>query len=1112
MNDLTYWWKGWNVLEPKPRPPGGDELRKYNRREERRRGQLDVLEILKEQKQWLIDGTPGKSLTYQAVQALLKKLYENCDGRTIRNRHNFFVKGLKRGVEELGWDIPLPGLMIQINPEPSPFTPEKFAAKSALDWIHKKFLSSIADPDFYNSSEKYLKNASRRQTTITPDASQLHAGQILVSAVINGGMLNAFWVSALGDSIARKGAIIADKGLLWVELEKTKTTEEDTLHRRWFPDPLTALLLFKWIKKYGFWWPAGPYSNDLKNQNSKWLIKQFFKSLGIAPNKQPSLYQLLSAAETRLGLQLPQFIIKYAAGIYTSPSLPPDTWARLYRGLVVARSSKKQNKNQDDSPQLLTNTHPIIKSNKHAAVDQLRLYRKLQSFFSYTYHHHSPRAAEVNKCIASMLADPSPLCSMLIVLAEWCQALLRPSKKSGKRKIKPSSIHTYLSAIGRHLILHGAECNIETMDKQDWESLYDQVLELSPNKTNKAYKVGRLIDFHRFLMMTRNVPSVEIADVGAISNNADINLLTPQEFHRILFLIKRSQSFSDDLKEIQSLLTILGYRCGLRRNEALFLKVKDVQDENDFIKEKKGSRKEALANSRAELLVRNNIHRTVKSRKSIRRVPLGLLLTKEELSRLRKWKQKRLRQKMYNVASQQEKLLFARVGHDNEPLADAETFRPIQEAMKKITGDPTMRFHHLRHSFCNFLLLQLCEQDWPGLLRNEWKKLKHKDLLPPNVKREYFLLTTAPEPSKKLLYIVGQACGHIDPKESLASYIHLLDYITGGLLHHIDSEPLSLETQATILGVTRDSLKTFRSRKKLKHRTTARDLFDIVVGQFEKKLKNPVLRRMTEPEKLAMQPEEENGPIEIIPSPDQLYGILYQTYMKEAAASIATRFGFPKQQVEKWINNAKELAKIKSGKGLPRLIRHAKRAKLTGRQLAARPELPGFCPALPHGNTEKKAAQQIYNNILQLSQSDPSLVQAGLQIYFDNITASQSRLHIYRGKDKISFVRFLQGIGLGKRIFITLRPNQTTPLGKQKKYWAQQLGLPQKNILVGKRSVRHSRTPFGSCLIWVAQKNRENEKPSPAPELRFALFMGGVYLMEDLQERWPRLFGQQVKG
>jgi integrase len=149
-------------------------------------------------------------------------------------------------------------------------------------------------------------------------------------------------------------------------------------------------------------------------------------------------------------------------------------------------------------------------------------------------------------------------------------------------------------------------------------------------------------------------------------------------------------------QQLALVLVILGFRCGLRREEARKIKIDDV-----------------LLSGIPELLIRCSEDRRLKSDNALRRALLAILVEPEELKLIEQWWESRTRN-----GCQQGEFLF---GGETEDLkvVPATIFDTINEIMRRVTGDPNITFHHLRHSFPTWGFLRLMYsvvRPPPGLL------------------------------------------------------------------------------------------------------------------------------------------------------------------------------------------------------------------------------------------------------------------------------------------------------------------------------------------------------------------------------------------------------------
>lgn len=99
----------------------------------------------------------------------------------------------------------------------------------------------------------------------------------------------------------------------------------------------------------------------------------------------------------------------------------------------------------------------------------------------------------------------------------------------------------------------------------------------------------------------------------------------------------------------------------------------------------------------------------------------------------------------------------------------------IQTALRQVTGDPYIVDHHLRHSFATNLLLMLSAKGNSDPLWRLFAK-------PPALLLEVATglrgrLGLHQTTERSILWVVSSLLGHADPKTTLASYVHNLDWL-----------------------------------------------------------------------------------------------------------------------------------------------------------------------------------------------------------------------------------------------------------------------------------------------------------------------------------------------
>jgi len=136
-------------------------------------------------------------------------------------------------------------------------------------------------------------------------------------------------------------------------------------------------------------------------------------------------------------------------------------------------------------------------------------------------------------------------------------------------------------------------------------------------------------------------------------------------------------------RTIKRLMFTMAYRCGLRRTEVLML-----------------DRVDLLLEHPAEILIRPSSSHTLKTPSATRKIPVYALLKPEELADLKEWLAYRGTQE---AAGHFSRHLFASKATNQSHIPEDKLLEELHALMREITGDISIRFHHLRHSFASHI-------------------------------------------------------------------------------------------------------------------------------------------------------------------------------------------------------------------------------------------------------------------------------------------------------------------------------------------------------------------------------------------------------------------------
>lgn len=1059
-------WDGWALTVVAEKVVGGDKQRARNRKLQHRADQITALNIAEGIGPGLVSGVQNLSLKTGQVNEIMSALPKELSGHRLKKTHNFLVRGFLRGVKHRSWKMQVPARMINIRRDSSPYRPNRFHQLRTLERLNAVFQKSMEDSVFFTDAADYCGRVRIRKESPVVTAKQLQAGQIIYSAIVNGALLNKKWLACLGEALSER--LVIDGGFIWMDLiELVDESKKDKipLFRRWFPDPVTALLILRWRKQYERVW-VDELSKKGAGEQCELLLARYFRAVGVEKSDRVSIKQLMEMAETRLSINLPRFLVCYSKKFQSAPSLPAASWHRFISNRRFTYSVKK-----DESDQLAQQySKNYSRHSSDQYPDQIKKYREIRGAFSAYHHKTANKVGPVAEKIEVLLVgdDISPL---LRVLGEWSIAMMRSQRVTGN-KVKPNSAATYLSTIGRDLILNGVELELDDLSAEDWRNLYDKVLESAKNPELKSKRNERLATFHGFLVENYQAPFLYFEKVDGGKIRVASNIVSQYEYNDVMARIFRNTSYSQRLRTQQRLLLMLGFRCGLRsQSEALSLQLVDLQRNVSHL----------------ELIVRNNEYGTVKSDKSTRRIPLITLLSKAEYAEFYAWVQLRQREVVGQKIGNQ--LLFCRQGEDFDSLTPKGSINSISQTMRAVTGDETLTFHSLRHSCANHMLLRLLADDFPGIAQSEWVQ----ENLPETPLRSVLLAQTAPLPTKKTLYAISQILGHIDPKETLDSYFHLMDYVLGHALKSL-SPVLSKQVQENLLGLSHESLKVTRNRFGLKKTTTASDLLAVQFSRYKHRFKNPLyklskeVKPLTVMKKMAVSYVEPSPPL-----PSLLYDILRRHYQRVPVSLISQQYGFSQKQIRSWVASAKRLAGIEGQRGSSRHISRQKNI-LDRAGLPSTAIIPGYCPAKPRAESERYLVKKMSDALFSLYQKKPELVERGVRLFLQNATTSHMPIKFCQSEDVKFFVVFLRKTGVPvERIRVSTYSSVLSEEQADLKYWVKYLKLPKENISQPDE-IKIVDTVRACVRISAPRDSKSDKNRAQMVGVRFVIYMAAIAL------------------
>ncbi len=770
--------------------------------------QINALKLLEINAPEIYSGKTSLSMSDDDILAISQKCNKGHDDEKIEIA-NFIAKGIGWGNHHLNFDIPLPPSYHQVNRSKNHLQPKTYKKRSTA--------SKLVDC-FYQNLEKPIP---------TDPTEQL--GQILLSAVLFGGLLSIKWYQPFIDALTSK-SYYQVKSWLWLDMSISKPNKNPHPgHKRWVADYLTQLLIYRYLRHGGLpettpiaWKAAHSYLTSIQADIPNSLTK--LRDIGMSRH----LYSIHPS------------IFGYATGDLPSTSMPINAWLRIMTGKTIITNLEPLTNDADNK----INT-PEISDAETTVARQIKLLKEIKKIISPLDDGKMitirKGKAQLKKALKVHKAELAPALQLLIL---WSIQLLSQKvlglelRKSSPLKV--SSVRRYWSAISGVLIRTLELENPTLMDPQTLANCYEEMIE---KLNNTPYAIKRLKQFHGYLVAFHRTTKMEFNNLmdgeGQVVSNVDANLICPTSYEKIILSLGWGQDNQTRWQKLYIIATILAYRCGLRSGEIRALETKDIQGITQF---------EALIRKKEGAW-------SPKSDAGTRRDPLSALSPQNELDFM--LEDLKVRKSESNFYS--DNYWLAHPERKSGMLSDKELIAPIRQIIRKVTRDQSLQFHHLRHSFLtwtNCALLLDNKISPTGCCAIEHSQFKQKK------RQELAIALTGNECSwQKQQYILAMITGHNSPKTSHKNYDHFSDWLLG---YHCRSYEHSVQPSHKMImaltGLSRAQAFTLTQQDKA-HKV--HPLHSVTQNQsvaFNEELAHPKLKLAKLPRKAALPAPKRNIP------------------------------------------------------------------------------------------------------------------------------------------------------------------------------------------------------------------------------------------------------------
>jgi integrase len=711
----------------------------------------------------------------EGMKELVGQVLKTFPAKTAQPMLQVLSRVVRRCNDYSTLDLPLPEFAIRIPPVANPFITDRWGGIDKVRRWRKMLLADIKRNPFLN------------------DQAQAR-GRVLASAVLFGSLvsresLTAFYgllplwnqhaelvecgePDSASDAPGRRGGRGPRPSVFAIAW-----TDSGSNYQRWFPDTLTAVLLLRLCREH-----LVSDSPQTQKKNKRKLSTDLERDLlnymrAIMPGGDlppEKLREVLDAALLDLEVRMPRALTEYAAGKLVSHSLRPKAWHRIMHspsfdtelrsdttsGKAVEQAPNESHSKTDEvSPEHVASSDEANGDNEEEVGNEPDWLEELRE-------HLRPSGLQGDKTVAlhrieRCLRKPE-IPAELKIFAGFAKELLATHTKPGHR-ITLKTLRTRVISIATRLPALVSLDEPGAFNRDMLQGAYQQILEDSASENQRQKLVVCLRAFHHYLV---NTPyAVEELDEGEAFGSAnedltvDSNLILEDEYLQAAASLKKSplpdgKQTNERLRTIARLLLTMGFRCGLRRMEALKLQRNDL-----------------LESDPAELLIRPWEHRRLKTPNAVRKLPLYALLSPGELQELRRWK------KMREAESATETIpspyLFTLPCSPYTAVPENLVFPLIHDALRSATRDKDLHFHHLRHAFCSNLLHALLRP--PKMQTPDWlKRWDAHAFVSAGFRKKLY---QSDSPTRRHLFGICRLLGHGSPAMSISNYGHTCDQL-----------------------------------------------------------------------------------------------------------------------------------------------------------------------------------------------------------------------------------------------------------------------------------------------------------------------------------------------
>ncbi|MDP7963348.1 MULTISPECIES: tyrosine-type recombinase/integrase [Acinetobacter] len=879
---------------------------------------------------------------HQYSFALKKTFYQQFRKRIIQYNHTNDA------------DLPLPTQhLVSIQRTPLLFNETRLEQSKSISLIKEKLLR------FWYTTDNFTADES--------------IGNILICAILYGGISSLSSLQALLEHLKQQGSIdqIPKIQIPLIFLEPQSPHYGDLYDpkqplkksRNFVPDRLTLL------------WIARLKTQKIDIQSDCYTyINCIFKALALPLS--PKQFNQLLQTSSHSWMQLDKVDLSPALSLCLSEEIETCglSLSAFKRYLTPQLSIFDSQQALEPLPKILNPTEKAEQCCTDHSVDSLiALHKQILKFFRnsdqttkelrnflLSQHDHLPENAKRLGLWLYSLFHPA-----VDDMQSICRLYQLDQNKylryiTQQQKIRHSSIYSYYTKLAESWLLHSTDFIEESNLNDRLDVIYNRML--TGIGKSKSQKIDLLKRFHQFQQMLFNAESFPLSGAGLRVHSPKAEIISGKTFQYLLSQLsqyKHSSYTAHDL-EMLSIVYTIAFRTGMRINEILGMRIKDVEGvkaSSIWIRPYRAKHQQHF----------------LKTDSAERNLNVQILLSEEEHLKFQQYCKAR------RSAYSSNDYLFT-LWNSAGRIKPYLVTTPFQKLLDAILPNHCYSFHSLRHSATNNLAMILT-MNYKFVTTFTDYSHEHYNLI-----RSQLLRSNTPQNS---WYLLAHLLGHIDPTETFRSYLHLAYLMAGYQLRKFDP----LIDRAVIHKICP------RLKPPQKHQ--------IALSYYDEQIARTIkIKSITTPDEYINTAKIQADLVQAEDN-DFIYGTSKSAYPFPLIAKIlkkldqsytpqllAQQYDFPIEQLMLWQRNIIRLKQLKNRKNRPRFIMDADKSERI----------------LPHLETaeDKSLLEYFFKQLNELRRDDANILDA-IHIFETKANISHAGL-IFKPNDVRLANRFLKGI------------------------------------------------------------------------------------------------------